>query len=119
MARMIPTAADRDARAQAESRDASRLAMEQMADGVREGLQKISDVQAAIEQRLSEQGKALAKIATELHGLQAANEELEARLGRMESQMSWLWFGLCVMFVLVACAVAVAIVYYVHRVRHA
>jgi hypothetical protein len=99
--RLVPMA-DRYLQSRAEGRDTERRAVEHAVDGLRgelaltaermhEDLARVTVAQAAIVQQLTEQSESLKSIAADLHAARLAND---ARMTRMETQMSRLWIAL-------------------------
>ncbi|MGA8939959.1 MAG: hypothetical protein WB439_12425 [Acidobacteriaceae bacterium] len=101
--RLVPVA-DRYLQSKSESREDSRRAMEQMADGLRGDLGQVADgmrgdlrqiaaAQAGIYHQLNEQGEMLAKIAADVRASKLANDEIEMRVARVDTQMKRLWIA--------------------------
>ncbi|MGA7156917.1 MAG: hypothetical protein WBY53_08735 [Acidobacteriaceae bacterium] len=110
--RLVPVA-ERYLRSQGEGKETSQQAMEQMASGLRGELQTIAAAQAGMDQRLSEQSETLAKIAAEVRAARLASEAVEARLSRIEAQISRLWIvgviGAVLMVIATAGVVLIAV----------
>lgn len=126
--RLVPMA-DRYLQSKADGRDASRRALEQLADGVRgelrqvenglrEDLGQVAAAQAGIYRQLKEQSESLARIAADLRAMKLASDELEVGLARVEARVSKLWITLFAGVVLVGLiAAAILAVFAVLHVR--
>jgi hypothetical protein len=127
--RLVPVA-DKYLQSKAESRDASRRVMEQMADGLRgdlgsiaEGMRgdlaQIAGAQAGIYHQLNQQGETLARIAADMRATRLASDEIETRMTRIETRVSRLWVtffaGLIVFVIFAAGVVAVFAVLHIHQ----
>lgn len=114
--RLVPVA-DRYLQSKAESRDASRRAMEelseglrgdlgQVADGMRGDLRQIAAAQAGIYHQLNEQTDMLAKIAADVRASKLANDEIETRMARIDTRVTRLWVAFFAGVVLLTLATA-------------
>ena len=130
--RLVP-AADRYLQSKAENRNAQRRAMEQMAERLREDLgqmgesvrgdlRQIAAAQAGIYHQLNQQSETLARIAMDVRATKLANDEIEARMTRLESRVSRLWLtflaGLIVFVVFAAGVIAVLGVIHIRQYLH-
>jgi hypothetical protein len=130
--RLVPVA-DRYLQSKAESRDASRRAMQQMADtlrvdlgqigeGVRGDLRQIAAAQAGIYHQLNDQSETLSRIAADMRTTRLASDEIEIRMTRIETRLSRLWItffaGLIVFVIFTAGVVAVFAVIHIRQYVH-
>jgi hypothetical protein len=130
--RLVPVA-DRYLQSKAESRDASRRAMQQMADtlrvdlgqigeGVRGDLRQIAAAQAGIYHQLNDQSETLSRIAADMRTTRLTSDEIEIRMTRIETRLSRLWItffaGLIVFVIFTAGVVAVFAVIHIRQYVH-
>jgi hypothetical protein len=130
--RLVPVA-DRYLQSRAENRDASRRAMQLMADnlrgdlgqigeGVRGDLRQIAAAQAGIYHQLNDQSETLSRIAADMRATRLASDEIEIRMTRMETRLSRLWItffaGLIVFVIFTAGVVAVFAVIHIRQYVH-
>jgi hypothetical protein len=130
--RLVPVA-DRYLQSKAQSRDAQRRALDQMAEGLRgdlgqieEGvrgdLRQIAAAQAGIYHQLNQQNETLARIAMDVRATKLANDEIESRMTRLETRVSRLWLtffaGLIVFAVFTAGVVAVFTAMHIRQYLH-
>ena len=130
--RLVPVA-DRYLQSKAASRDDSRRAMEQLAEGLRGDLGQVADgmrgdmrqiaaAQAGIYHQLNEQGEMLAKIAADVRASKLANDEIEARMARVDTRVTRLWIaffaGVVLLTLVTAGLVAVFAVVHIRQFVH-
>jgi septal ring factor EnvC (AmiA/AmiB activator) len=101
--RMLPMA-DRFFQSKTADADASRTAMEQMAEGLRGDLGQVTASHAGLYRQLNDQSEKLSNIATDVHATRLSTDALEARIASLETQLSRL-----VLFLTVALALLVAV----------
>ena len=101
--RLIPMA-DRFFQSKTAGEEASRNAMEQMAQGLRGDLGQVTAAHAGLYQQLNQQGDKLAAIAVDVQAGRVSVDSLEARIARLEVQFSRLQ-----LFVVAAIVLLVAI----------
>jgi septal ring factor EnvC (AmiA/AmiB activator) len=99
--RLVP-AADRFLNTKTASEEASRNAMQQMAEGLRGDLGQVTASHAGLYRQLNEQSEKLAGIAADARATRAAVDLLEDRLARMEKLQGKQQFLLLVTVLLVA-----------------
>jgi septal ring factor EnvC (AmiA/AmiB activator) len=88
--RLVPLA-DRFFQSKSADADASRSAMEQMAQGLRGDLGQVTASHAGLYRQLNDQSEKLSIIAADVHTSRLTNDALEARLTHLEQQHSQLW----------------------------
>lgn len=130
--RLAPVA-NRYLQSKTDRREASRRAMEQLADGLRGDLGQIGDglrgdlgqmaaAQAGIYHQLSEQSEVLSRIAADVRATRLATDEMEAGIARIEARVARLWITLFAGVVLVgliaAAILSVFAVLHVHQFIH-
>ncbi len=130
--RLVPVA-DRYLQQKAANRDASRRAMEQMAEGLRGDMGQVADAmrgdlrqvaaaQAGIYHQLNEQNEMLVKIAADLRSTKLAGDEIETRMARIDARISRLWIaffaGVVLLTLVTAALVAVFAVVHIHQFVH-
>jgi septal ring factor EnvC (AmiA/AmiB activator) len=101
--RMLPMA-DRFFQSKTADADASRTAMEQMAEGLRGDLGQVTASHAGLYRQLNDQSEKLSNIAADVHATRLSTDALEARIASLETQLSRL-----VLFLTVALALLVAV----------
>jgi hypothetical protein len=83
--RLVPLA-DRFFNSKSAEADASRTAMEQMADGLRGDLGQVTASHAGLYRQLNDQSIAISAVAADVRSVKLAADSLEARITRIESQ---------------------------------
>lgn len=130
--RLVPVA-DRYLQSKAESRNASRRAMEQMASSLRADLEQLAErlggdltqiaaTQAGIYHQLNEQSETLSRIAADMRAARLTSNEIETRMTRIETRVSRLWMtsfaALIVFLVFTVGVVAVFAVLHLRQYLH-
>jgi hypothetical protein len=111
--RLVPMA-DRFFNSKAAEAEASRTAMEQMAEGLRGDLGQVTASHAGLYRQLNDQSVQIAAIAADVRAVRLAGESVEERLTRQGETIARLATGLGVaVFLLVV--VCVLLVVLVHR----
>jgi septal ring factor EnvC (AmiA/AmiB activator) len=87
VARLLPHA-DRFFNAKAADAEASRTAMEQMAQGLRGDLGQVTASHAGLYRQLNEQSEKLSTIATDVHATRDLLKANEGRIATLESSLS-------------------------------
>jgi hypothetical protein len=109
--RLVPMA-DRYLQSRGEVRDTQRVALDQVADGLRGGLKDLAAAQAGVSHQLNQQSETLAGLAADMRAMRLASDELDARLTRIETRMSKLWMmSLAALIALVIFAAGVIAVF--------
>jgi hypothetical protein len=85
VARLVPMA-DRFFNSKSAEADASRTAMEQMAEGLRGDLGQVTASHAGLYRQLNDQSVALSAVAADVRAVKLAADSLEARTSRLEAQ---------------------------------
>jgi septal ring factor EnvC (AmiA/AmiB activator) len=120
--RLLPMA-DRFFLAKSADADASRTAMEQMAEGLRGDLGQVTASHAGLyhqlneqSEKLNEQSEKLSTIAASVHSTGLSIDSLEARLTRLEQQLSkvWLFLAVALLFLVAICILSVLILVHLH-----
>ncbi len=108
--RLVP-AADRYLQSRSDGRESQRVAMEQLAEGLRGDVGTIAAAHAGIAETLKEQSEALAGVAIDVKATRLASDALEARLQGLEARMARLWTlvlaGMVVLAILAVGTIAV------------
>ena len=113
IARMLPMA-DRFFQSKTADADASRSAMEQMADGLRGDLGQVTASHAGLYRQLNDQSEKLSNIAADAHANRLATDSLEARIARLETQLSRIFLTLTAALVLLAVVSVLSILIFIH-----
>jgi septal ring factor EnvC (AmiA/AmiB activator) len=87
ISRLLPMA-DRFFLAKSADADASRSAMEQMAQGLRGDLGQVTASHAGLYRQLNDQSEKLSTISASVHSAQLSIDSLETRLTRLEQRLS-------------------------------
>ena len=85
VARLVPMA-DRFFNSKSAEADASRTAMEQMAEGLRGDLGQVTASHAGLYRQLNDQSVQLSAVAADVRAVKLATDSLEARMTRLETQ---------------------------------
>jgi hypothetical protein len=83
--RLVPLA-DRFFNSKSAEADASRTAMEQMADGLRGDLGQVTASHAGLYRQLNDQSVQLSAVAADVRSVKLSTDSLEARITRVEAQ---------------------------------
>jgi chromosome segregation ATPase len=86
ISRLLPMA-DRFFQSKSADADASRTAMEQMAEGLRGDLGQVTASHAGLYRQLNEQSDKLSALATDVRAVKALADRVEDRLSRSEQQI--------------------------------
>jgi hypothetical protein len=115
ISRLLPMA-DRFFLAKSADADASRTAMEQMAQGLRGDLGQVTASHAGLYRQLNEQSEKLSTIAASVNSTQRSIDSLEPRLTHLEQQLSKLWLVLAIalLFLVAVCVLSVLILVHMH-----
>jgi phage-related tail protein len=115
VARLVPMA-DRFFNSKSAEADASRTAMDQMAEGLRGDLGQVTASHAGLYRQLNEQSVALAAVAADIRSVKLAADSLEARTTRLEAQTTRLTHlvGLALLLLTVLCVLSITILVH-HR----
>jgi septal ring factor EnvC (AmiA/AmiB activator) len=113
--RLLPMA-DRFFLAKSADADASRTAMEQMAEVLRGDLGQVTASHAGLYRQLNDQSEKLSTIAASVHSTGLSIDSLEARTARLEQQLSkvWLFLALALLFLAAICILSVLILVHLH-----
>ncbi len=84
--RLVPLA-DRFFNSKSAEADASRTAMEQMAEGLRGDLGQVTASHAGLYRQLNDQSVQLSAVAADVRGVKLSADSLEARMTRVEAQI--------------------------------
>jgi len=127
--RLVP-AADRYLQSRTGMPDAQRLALEEMAAGLRDDLGKIegglrgdiaqvATAQAGMYEQLNMQSETLAGIAADVRTMRLASDEMESRLTRVEGRVSQVWMmvvaGLILFLLFGAGVIAEGVIFVMHN----
>jgi len=115
--RLVP-AADRYLQSRSDGRESQRLALEQVAEGLRGDLKLMAAAQAGIGETLAQQSETLTQqsetltgVVTDVRAARLTSDAIEARLQGMEARMSRLWTlmlaGMILLAILAVCTIAV------------
>ena len=111
--RMLPMA-DRFFQSKTADADASRTAMEQMAEGLRGDLGQVTASHAGLYRQLNDHGEKLSGIAADAHATKLSMDSLEARILHLETQLSRLQLSVTVALVLLSVVCVLSILILVH-----
>jgi len=127
--RLVP-AADRYLQSRTGMPDAQRLALEEMAAGLRDDFGKIegglrgdiaqvATAQAGMYEQLNMQSETLAGIAADVRTMRLASDEMESRLTRVEGRVSQVWMmvvaGLILFLLFGAGVIAEGVIFVMHN----
>jgi len=110
VARLVPMA-DRFFNSKSAEADASRTAMEQMAEGLRGDLGQVTASHAGLYRQLNDQSVQLSAVAADVRAVKLSADSLEARITRLETQTTRLTqlVGLALLLLIALCIVSVVI----------
>lgn len=111
--RMLPMA-DRFFQSKTADADASRTAMEQMAEGLRGDLGQVTASHAGLYRQLNDHSEKLSGIAADAHATKLSMDSLEARILHLETQLSRLQLSVTVALVLLSVVCVLSILILVH-----
>jgi septal ring factor EnvC (AmiA/AmiB activator) len=112
--RMLPMA-DRFFQSKTADADASRTAMEQMAEGLRGDLGQVTASHAGLYRQLNDQSEKLSNIAADVHATRLSTDALEARIASLETQLSRLVLFLTVALALLVAVCILSILFLLHQ----
>ena len=114
VARLVPMA-DRFFNSKSAEADASRTAMEQMAEGLRGDLGHVTASHAGLYRQLNDQAVQLSAVAADVRAVKLAADSLEARTSRLETQTTRLTqlMGVALLILATLCILMVVLI-----VRH-
>jgi septal ring factor EnvC (AmiA/AmiB activator) len=112
--RMLPMA-DRFFQSKAADADASRTAMEQMAEGLRGDLGQVTASHAGLYRQLNDQSEKLSSLAADLQATSQSTHALQSRIAGLEKQLSRLALFLTVALLLLVVVCILSILILVHQ----
>ena len=115
ISRMLPMA-DRFFQSKTADSDASRTAMEQMAEGLRGDLGQVTASHAGLYRQLNDQNEKLSSIAADAHATRLSTDSLEARIVSLETQLSRLvlYLGIALALLVGVCVLSILILIHQH-----
>ena len=114
VSRLLPMA-DRFLNAKTADAEASRNAMQQMAEGLRGDLGQVTAAHAGLYRQLNEQSEVLTALSADQHATKDAVESLRARLTKLEQQGSRLQMLLGVGLVATVAVVILLVILLLHH----
>jgi septal ring factor EnvC (AmiA/AmiB activator) len=114
VSRLLPMA-DRYFNAKTADAEASRSAMQQMAEGLRGDLGQVTATHAGLYRQLNEQGEKLSELSADVATVKHSVESLDPRLTRLEQQNSRLTLLLGLSLFLLAGLLVVAVILLLHH----
>jgi hypothetical protein len=114
VARLVPMA-DRFFSSKSAEADASRTAMQQMAEGLRGDLGQVTASHAGLYRQLNEQGVQLSELGSGLRSTKLSVDTIEDRTARLEQQLSLLNLLVSIGLVLLAAVLVLAIIILAHH----
>jgi septal ring factor EnvC (AmiA/AmiB activator) len=113
--RLLPVA-DRFLQSKSADAEASRSAMQQMAEGLRGDLGQVTASHAGLYRQLNDQSEKLSNISADVHAVRLSTDSLEARITLLEQRLSKLGLVLAAALLLLAtvCILSVFILVYQH-----
>ena len=114
VSRLLPMA-DRFLNAKTADAEASRNAMQQMAEGLRGDLGQVTAAHAGLYRQLNEQSEVLTALSADQHATKDAVESLHARLTKLEQQGSRLQMLLGVGLVATAAVLILLVILLLHH----
>jgi len=112
--RLLPMA-DRFFQSKTADADASRTAMQQMAEGLRGDLGQVTASHAGLYRQLNEQGVQLSELGAGIRANKLSINSIDARTERLEQQLSRLTVLIGIGLVLLATFCILSVVILVHR----
>jgi chromosome segregation ATPase len=107
--------ADRFLNAKTADAEASRSAMQQMAEGLRGDLGQVTASHAGLYRQLNEQSEKLSELSSDVATVKRSVESLDPRLTRLEQQNSRLTLLLGLSLVLLAGVLVLAVILLLHH----
>jgi len=114
VSRLLPMA-DRFLNAKTADAEASRSAMQQMAEGLRGDLGQVTASHAGLYRQLNEQSGKLSELSSDVSTVKRSVESLDPRLTRLEQQNSRLTLLLGLSLVLLAGLLVLAVILLLHH----
>jgi len=114
VSRLLPMA-DRFLNAKTADAEASRSAMQQMAEGLRGDLGQVTASHAGLYRQLNEQSEKLYELSSDVSTVKRSVESLDPRLTRLEQQNSRLTLLLGLSLVLLAGVLVLAVILLLHH----
>ena len=114
VSRLLPMA-DRYFNAKTADAEASRTAMQQMAEGLRGDLGQVTASHAGLYRQLNEQSEKLSELSSDVSTVKRSVESLDPRLTRLEQQNSRLTLLLGLSLVLLAGVLVLAVILLLHH----
>jgi len=114
VSRLLPMA-DRFLNAKTADAEASRSAMQQMAEGLRGDLGQVTASHAGLYRQLNEQSEKLSELSSDVATVKRSVESLDPRLTRLEQQNSRLTVLLGLSLVLLAGLLVLAVILLLHH----
>jgi septal ring factor EnvC (AmiA/AmiB activator) len=113
--RLVPMA-DRFFNAKSAEADASRTAMEQMAEGLRGDLGQVTASHAGLYRQLNDQSTRLSELAADAHATRLAADSIEARITTLEAKLSrlTLLLGISLLLISALCIIAALTLLHLH-----
>jgi septal ring factor EnvC (AmiA/AmiB activator) len=114
-ARLLPMA-DRFFQSKTADAEASRTAMEQMAEGLRGDLGQVTASHAGLYRQLNEQSEKLTTLSSDLHSTKLSVDSADARLTRIEARISTAFIAIALGFamLMIICVLLVVILLHLH-----
>jgi hypothetical protein len=113
VARLLPMA-DRFFQSKTADSEASRTAMEQMAEGLRGDLGQVTASHAGLYRQLNEQSERLSSVATDARAAMLATESIETRLNRIEARISTVFLLMATAFFVLAVILILLVLIFLH-----
>jgi len=114
VSRLLPMA-DRFLNAKTADAEASRSAMQQMAEGLRGDLGQVTASHAGLYRQLNEQSEKISELSSDVATVKRSVESLDPRLTRLEQQNSRLTVLLGLSLVLLAGLLVLAVILLLHH----
>ena len=114
VSRLLPMA-DRFLNAKTADAEASRNAMQQMAEGLRGDLGQVTASHAGLYRQLNEQSEKISELSSDVATVKRSVESLDPRLTRLEQQNSRLTLLLGLSLVLLAGLLVLAVILLLHH----
>ena len=114
VSRLLPMA-DRFLNAKTADAEASRSAMQQMAEGLRGDLGQVTASHAGLYRQLNEQSEKISELSSDVATVKRSVESLDPRLTRLEQQNSRLTLLLGLSLVLLAGLLVLAVILLLHH----
>ncbi len=108
--------ADRFFQSKTADAEASRTAMEQMAEGLRGDLGQVTASHAGLYRQLNEQSEKLTTLSSDLHSTKLSVDSADARLTRIEARISTAFIAIALGFamLMIICVLLVVILLHLH-----